>query len=93
MEYGSMWGAMLVAWLLIVPIVGAVISARWGGEHTAAEATGGRSFGNARTVHDNANVPPERVDYAPTAGERAVSRDAIREREIRDHDPRGVPRH
>ena len=93
MEDGSMWGAMLVAWLLIVPIVGAVISARWGGEHTAAGAGVGANVGRARMAHDNASVPPDQVDYAPTAGERTVQQSAIRDREIRDRDGRGQPRH
>lgn len=93
MEDGSMWGALLVAWLLFVPIVGAVISARWGGEHTAAGAGVGTHFGAARTVHDNASVPPDQVDYAPTAGERSIARDSMRDREIRDRDGRGMPRH
>jgi hypothetical protein len=93
MEDGSMWGALLVAWLLIVPIVGAVVSARWGGEHTAAGASIASGMGAARTVHDNASVPPERVDYAPTAGGRAVQQGAMRDREIRDRDGGGQPRH
>jgi hypothetical protein len=91
MEDGSLWGALLVAWLLFVPIVGAVISARWGGDETAARVGVGAHAG--RTLHDNASVPPERVDYAPTSGERAIAGTSMRDRDIRDPDGRGLPRH
>jgi uncharacterized membrane protein len=36
MEDGSMWGGLLVAWLLLAPLIGVAISSRWGGEHTSA---------------------------------------------------------
>ena len=47
-----------------------------------------------RTYHDNADVPRDRVDYAPTAGNRNIAGDAMRDRDIRDRgDGRGMPRH
>ncbi len=88
MDVHSTWGAMLVAWLLIVPIVGAVISANWGGDETYA----GHGVGRHRAVHDNASVPPEQVDYRDTDG--SFARGGVRTSEVRDRgDPRGQPRH
>lgn len=88
MDAHSTWGAMLVAWLLIVPIIGAVISANWGGGETAA----GHGLGRQRMAHDNASVPPDQVDYSATDG--SFTRGAVRDAEVRDRgDPRGQPRH
>jgi hypothetical protein len=91
MEDGSMWGGLLVAWLLLAPLIGVAISSRWGGEHTSATLA---HHGPGRAYHDNADVPRDRVDYAPTASERSIAGDAVRDRDIRDRsDGRGMPRH
>jgi hypothetical protein len=80
----STWGALLVAWLLLAPMIGVAVSSRWGGATTAA----GVGVGRHRMADDNANIPPERVDYAQTSGDRSIQRDAMRDRDFRDQ-----PRH
>ncbi len=83
----TMYGALLVAWLLITPLIGAVVSASWGGATTALR----RETGHGRAWQDNAAVPPDQVDYAMTSGE--TPRDSMRDREIRDRDGRRPARH
>jgi hypothetical protein len=91
MEDGSNWGGLLVAWLLVAPLIGIAISSRWGGDHTSATLA---THGHGRVYRDNADVPPDRVDYAPTASGRTIAGEAMRDRDIRDRsDGRGMPRH
>jgi hypothetical protein len=93
MDGDSTWGAFLVAWLLIAPLIGIVVSSAWGGGHTSARVGQQGHVTRDRYVNDNAQVPPERVDYSQTAGERSVARDAMRDRDVRSNDGRGMPRH
>jgi hypothetical protein len=75
----STWGALLVAWLLVAPLIGVVVSAAWGGSTTAMRR-------HAHLARDIADVPPDRVDYAQTAGDRTIARDSMRDQEIRDRE-------
>lgn len=91
MENVSMWGGMLVGWLLLTPIIVAFVSARWGGEETAMVA------GLRERMHHDEDVvlPGERPEQAGTSVDATYPpRGGVRGNDYRDRgDPRNQPRH